>query len=248
MPDAVVRCLVRQELPLLDDVKVSLYRVVRSLSFEAFEKGMDYIQQTEVDDLTGFDYVRELCKGSDAAGVTMDSLSFFMHLRKSPPSHVQLLTVPSLVKSLQILKVLEGDVAHEGSEHRQQSGDALEVAGFRLVPETIKLEGDLIAYDSSIDGIPSHSFLALKVVGEGVERVITRDELIARASRFKSRASPSTSVKTQRRARKIRRRRRGGRKGRGRDVRAKPGRTGRKGGRNGRKRGGSGTSSRGSKK
>ncbi|MEM3948857.1 MAG: hypothetical protein QXM76_04620, partial [Zestosphaera sp.] len=114
--------------------------------------------------------------------------------------------------------------------------------------ETIKLEEDLIAYDSSIDGIPSHSFLALKVVGEGVERVITRDELIARANRFKSRASPSTSVKTQRRARKIRRRRRGGRKGRGRDVRAKPGRTGRKGGRNGRKRGGSGISSRGSKK
>lgn len=208
---------------MLDSIKISLYRVVRDSSFEISKAGLDYMQQPEASDLVKSSAVKELCRDSDAVNIVADGLSIFTHYKKSPPSSIQLLTVPSVVRSLQILKAPDGNGVHDDLGEYQQGEDVLKAFGISLKPEEIQLDANLIAYDSSVDGILSHDFLALKVVGDGVERVILRGELLASANRAGSHASSTTATKTRRggKVRKTRKRKRaGGGKRRNRNVKS----------------------------
>lgn len=217
MPNAVVKCLSRQEFQLFNSIKISLYRVVRDSSLEIPKRDLNHVQQLEASELVKFGGIKELCGDSDAVNIVVDGLSIFTHLRKVSSSNLQLLTVPSIVKSLQILRAPDGNEAREGSGEHQQVEDFLEAFGTNLKPEWIRLDEDLIAYDSSVDGILNHDFLALKVVGEGMERVIFKDELLASINRARSDTSSNTATKTRRggKARRTRKKR-GRRSGRGR--------------------------------
>ncbi len=176
----VIKCLKRREIPLINDVRVTLYKVVRELDARMPNVKVIDIHRLRAADLIRHSGLRRVCRDSDAATLSKNGLSIFTMLRKPPVASVQLLNKPSVVREICVLREISSSGEREGGEgpHVEGAGD-MGVFGVRLALESIQLGEELIAYDSILRGDLSTEVVALKIVGQEFERVISRDELIA---------------------------------------------------------------------
>ncbi|MEM2021303.1 MAG: hypothetical protein QXP80_03640 [Zestosphaera sp.] len=201
--NAVIKCLERREVPLTNDVMVTLYKVVKDLDARMPDVKVIDIHQLRTADLIKHSGLRRVCRDSDAATLSKNGLSIFITLRKPSVASLQLLNKPSVVREICVLREISSSSEHKsGGDPQVERTEDIESFGVRLALERIQLGEELIAYDSSLKGELSTDVVALKIVGQEFERVISRDELIAYLDKVRDLASLTSSRRTSREGRK----------------------------------------------
>lgn len=154
---------------------LSFYKVIKEAVVRLPETGFEEVLRSRPSNLVKYKELKKVCRNSDAALVSGDSLTLFISFKKVLPS-IQLLKVPAIVKEILVAKVATDD--NTAGEHSE-----LEFADLKLRTEKIELNEELIAFDSVIKGDLEDGIYALKIVSDKLDSVITKDEIKKRLSK-----------------------------------------------------------------
>ncbi|MFN3268753.1 MAG: hypothetical protein ACK416_05805 [Zestosphaera sp.] len=198
---ASLKCLSRQELQA-GKLKLFFYKIIKEAEIEFYENSFEEVLKLRLSSLVRYEKLRRVCRNSDAALISGNSIKLFVNFRKVSPS-IQLLKIPAVVKEILIAKALTSD--NTTSEDPEP-----EFMGLKLETEKIELSEDLIAFDSVISGDLDNSVYALKIVGDKLSSVITMDEVRKYLSKqVKTSLKKPPKKKQKKKSRRKKKRRRG---------------------------------------
>jgi hypothetical protein len=200
-PNASLKCLSRQEIRVSDKLAITLYRIAKEGEIGLPETSLEEVLASRPSSLVRYRDLKKVCRGSDAALISGDGMSLFIILNKEFPS-IQLLKMPAFVREILVVREAAGNgVAGE------ESGSVF--SGLRLRAEKIELGEGFVAFDSVFKGGLDDGIYALKVVGDRLDSVIIRDEIIKCLSdQGRLKTPPKKTSKKKRGRRKTRKKRR----------------------------------------
>ncbi len=189
---ASLKCLSRQEIRVSDKLAITLYRIAKEEEIGLPKTSFEEVLATRPSTLVRYGDLKKVCRGSDAALISGDGMSFFIILKKEFPS-IQLLKMPAFVREILIVRgATDNGVAGEDS--------ASEFSGLELKAEKIELGEGFVAFDSVFKGGLDDGIYALKIVSDRLDSVITRDEIIKYLSnQSKLKTPPKKAPKKRRR-------------------------------------------------
>ncbi len=200
---AFLKCLSRQELQA-GKLKLLFYKIIKEAEIEFYENSFEEVLKLRPSSLVRREKLRRICRNSDAALISGNSIKLFVNFREVSPS-IQLLKIPAVVKEILIAKAsTSNNTTSEDSEP--------EFMSLKLETEKIELSEELIAFDSVISGDLDDSVYALKIVSDKLSSVITVNEIRKYLSKQVKTSLKKPPKKNRKRKSKRKRKRRRGRK------------------------------------
>lgn len=198
---ASLKCLSRQELQA-GKLKLFFYKIIKETKIELYENSFEEVLKLRPSSLVRYEKLRRVCRNSDAALISGNSIKLFVNFRKVSPS-IQLLKIPAVVKEILVAKAPASDnTTSEDSEP--------EFMSLKLEVEKIELSEELIAFDSVISGNLDDGVYALKIVSDKLSSVITMDEVRKYLSKqVKTSLKKPPKRKKKKKSRRKKKRRRG---------------------------------------